>query len=166
MQNIPQPNQQQPAPATAAPPAAGTAPANGTPPTAQSNPALGFNQTVYNILVQRIQSFTPQDMAIAQRIVIPANRDLWVKLLPELVPMFNAVQAQKQQPGPIGQSGQPPAGQGAPPPAGGGSPPPAQAGGPSAAQPGGAPGQGSGDDEDEESDNPLVQNPASNGLIG
>jgi hypothetical protein len=147
-------------------PAAGAAQGQGP----QRVANIGFNQGVQNILLSRIEKMPPQTQKILDSCLTPQTIPAFLMLLPELKPLFDAIM-RSQQPGPIGQQppqgGQPPAG-GAPPSAGapgGGGQPPVQAGGPSAAQAGGAPGQGSGDDDDE-SDNPLVQSPASNGLIG
>jgi len=160
----PQGQQPQQPPQPSQPPQGGAAPPQGAP--AQDGGPLAFNQGIFQILVARIHSLTPQDQQILDSLLTPQTTPVLLKMLPELKPILAVMMKQAQQPGPIGQPGQPPAGQAPPSPAGapaGG--PPAPGGAPSAAQPGGQPGQQEPDD-DEESDNPLVQAPASNGLIG
>ncbi len=165
------PKQPQPAGQPQQPPQQPAPPQQGQPNTTpQGGPQqvanIGFNQDVQNILLSRIQKMPPQAQKILDSVLTPQTIPVFLMLLPELKPLFDHMMQAAQQ-GPIGQPGQPPASQGAPPspsgaPAGG---PPAPGGAPSAAQPGGQPGQEPEGDE-EESDNPLVKAPASNGLIG
>lgn len=158
---------QQPQPASGQPPQPAPQP-GASPGSPQPVANIGFNQDVQNILLTRIQKMPPQYQKILDSVLTPQTIPAFTMLLPELKPLFDAIM-QSQQQGPIGQQqapagGQPPVPAGGAGALGGGGQPPVQAGGPSAAQPGGQPGQGSGDDDD--TDNPLVQSPASNGLIG
>lgn len=151
----PQPGQGGPAGAPGAAPQAGPRP----------TVDIGFNQGIQNVLLARIQAMSPQDQKALDSVITPQTIPVFLKLLPELKPLF-ATMLQQSQPGPIGQQqpGQPPQGAPGAAPGGPGAGAPPQGGAPSAAQPGGAPGQG--EDDEDETDNPLVNNQASSGLVG
>lgn len=160
--NKPMMNQGQ-APAAAQPPQGAPAgmPPGGPAPPQQSGlrpvANIGFNQDVQNILLSRIQTLNPQEEKILDSALTPQTIPIFLKLFPELKPLFDMMTSGNQS-GPIGQQpGQP----------GAGAPSPAAPGG--APAPAGAPGQGGApddSDDEDETDNPLVNNQASSGLVG
>lgn len=146
----------QPPAGAVAPPGAGAPPDGGPQQSGLRQVSdIGFNQDVQNILLSRIQTLTPQEEKVLDAVLTPQTIPVFVKIFPELKPLFDMLTSGGQQ-GPIGQPGQ----QGQP--AQGGAP--AQGAPPDAEDAG--PGGDNGSDEEEESDNPLVKSPASAGLIG
>lgn len=71
----------QPAPAAVATPIKG--------PAQPQNDALQFNSNVQNILLHRIQSLTPPEEQILDAVVTPETLPVFVKILPELKPLFS-----------------------------------------------------------------------------
>lgn len=127
---------------------------------------IGFNQDVQNIVLSRIQTMTPQEEQILDAVINPQTAAVFIKILPELKPLFDMMSAGGSQGGgPIGQPGAaaPPQAPQAPQAA------PAFAAADEEERPGveGAGSDDGTDDEEEEEENPLLRNgPVSRGLVG
>lgn len=99
----PNPAQQgQPAAAPAAPGAMpGAAPQGGAP-----GPDLGFNQQVYQIVMSRIQTMTPEEEQVLDSVISPQTLPVFLKILPELKPLLDLMsQGGEGQQGPISADG-------------------------------------------------------------
>jgi len=54
---------------------------------------IGFNQDVQNIVLSRIQTMTPEEEAVLDAVITPQTIGVFVKILPELKPLFDMMGA-------------------------------------------------------------------------
>jgi hypothetical protein len=165
----PQPQQA----AAAAPPQPGQPPQDQRQSGLQPASDIGFNQEIQNIVLTRIQqTLTPEEGQMLDAVITPQTVGVFLKILPELQPLFEMMGSAGGGGGAPQQNIRPPA---AAPPPGGGAAPPGQFGGarpPMQPQQAAAEGEDEGyeegdEEEDEEEENPLLRNNvASRGLVG
>jgi hypothetical protein len=109
---------------------------------------IGFNQEVQNIVLSRIQTMTPEEEKILDAVISPQTVGVFIKILPELKPLFDMM-------GGGGAAGQ------------GQTPPQQPAAAPAYPGDGTPADEEAGDEDDDEEDNPLTRNGyASRGLVG